>query len=146
MKRKIICVILAAILAAVALTACGEKVMELDRIDTGSVKHIGLDDTADEKNAFDIVKRSGIVELVDIYDTAAFTETDEVKAEELTALYRFTFYDFDEKVIGACSISPKGYLFKGDDLTKPYKLTTPFDEEKVKEIISLYDVSKVEAQ
>ena len=117
MKRKIVCILLAAILAALTLTACGEKVMEMDRIDTGSVKHIGLDNTADDKDPYDIVKRKGIVELVDIYDTATFTETDEVKAEELTDLYRFTFYDYNEKVIGACSISPKGYLFKGDDMT-----------------------------
>lgn len=144
MKRKIVCILLAAILAALTLTACGEKVMEMDRIDTGSVKHISLDNTADDKDPYDIVKRKGIVELVDIYDTATFTETDEVKAEELTDLYRFTFYDYNEKVIGACSISPKGYLFKGDDMTKPYKLTSQLDEEKVKQVIELYDISKVE--
>ncbi len=138
--KRILCMILVAAAAVLMLTACGST-QKLDRIDTGSVKHITVATEANAEPKFDIIKRKGVVVLVDLYDSAEFTETDEVKAEELLAetLYHFKFYDYQEKLIAEYSLSPQGYLFKGDDLTKPYKLTKDFDEESITQTAELYD-------
>ena len=145
--KRIICILLAAVVAAAFLTACGSKGQRLDRIDTGSVKHVTIATAANEEPQYDIPKRKGVVQLVDLYNSAVFNETDEVTAEQLTAapLYRFCFYDYDEKLIGACTITPDGYLFVGDDLTKPYKLAGGFDEEAIKEVITQYNKPAVPA-
>lgn len=139
--KKILCMILALAVVAITLVACGNG-QKLDRIDTGNTKHITIATQANTEPKFDIVRRKGIVELVDLNNTTAFVETDKVKAEDLLAdtLYTFTFYNYDEKEIAKCSFSPKGYVFKGSDLTTPYQLTTEFDAKAIEEVIKLYDV------
>ena len=141
--KKLISILSAFVLTALMLTACGDNAKRLDRIDTGAVRHITIATAANADPEYDIVKRKGIVQLVDIYNTAAFVETDEVKADDLLAdtVYHFRFYDFSEKLIGECTISPEGYLFIGDDLTKPYRLQSEFDEEVVKTVIATYDIN-----
>ncbi len=140
--KKLICILLAVVAVAVTMTACGGNSQSFDRVDTGNVKHIKVAIEANEKPKYDIDKRKGVVELVDIYNSARFTETDGVKAKELLEkpLYTFTFYDYDGKEIASYSASPEGYVFKDGDLTKPYKLEGKFDVDKVKEVFRLYDV------
>lgn len=138
--KKIVCIALALTAVLIILTACGNN-RRLDRIDTGNTKHITIATQANAEPQFDITRRKGVVELVDIHNSAEFVPTDAVKAEDLFAdtLYTFTFYDYDEKEIAKCSISPKGYLFEGGDLKTPYKLLTEFDPAVVEEVIKQYD-------
>ena len=139
--KRVLSIMIAAVIAMLVLTACGSKGQRLDRVDTGNVKNITIATTANAEPQHDITKRKGVVQLVDLNNTVVFNETDEVKAEELTAapLYSFRFYDYNDKLVSEFTMTPNGYLFVGDDLTKVYKLEGEFDEEAVKEVIELYD-------
>lgn len=142
--KKWICLLLVIAVAVITLTACGEKPQQLDRVDAGNVKHVTISVDGDEEPENDIVKRTGIVELVDFYNSARFLETDEVKADDIKkaeTLYFFRFYDFDEKLIGECVITPDGYLYLPDDKETLYELKGGFDEEAVKDIIKQYDAN-----
>lgn len=140
MKRAI-CLFLVVIVAAAALVACGQKTDQLSRIDTGNVKHVTITDSPTSEKVNDIIRRKGIVQLVEIYNTMRFVETDEATADELLndTLYSFRFYDYSEKMIGECEVSPEGYLMKDGDRETVYKLTTDFDENVVLECIKLYE-------
>lgn len=144
--KRIVSLLLAVIVAAALLTACGQKTEELSRIDTGSVKHvvITVTDPDDGENTYDIIRRKGVVQLVEIHNTARFVETDETTADKLkeNTLYSFRYYDYSEKLIGECSFSPEGFIFKGDDPQTPFKLKTDFGEDEIKivnECIELYE-------
>lgn len=142
--KKWICILLAVAVAVITMTACGQKAEQLDRVDVGSVKHISISLDGDEEPEKDIVKRAGITELVDLYNSARFYETDAVEIkdiEKLDTLYFFRFYDYDEKLVGECVISPDGYLYLPDDKETLYELKDGFDEEAVKGIIKQYDIN-----
>ncbi len=142
--KKWICILLVIAVAVVTLTACGQKAEQMDRVDVGNVKHITISVDGDEQPEKDIVKRAGITELVDLYNSARFYETDAVEIkdiEKLDTLYFFRFYDFDENLVGECVISPDGYLYLPDDKETLYELKDGFDEEAVKEIIKQYDIN-----
>lgn len=142
--KKWICMLIVTAIAALMLTACGEKPKQFDRVDVGSIKHITISVDGDEEPENDIVKRAGITELVDLYNTARFYETDEVKADDLKkgdTLYFFRYYNFDEKLVGECVISPDGYLYMPDDTDTLYLMNNDFDEVMVKDVIKQYDIN-----
>lgn len=142
--KKWICILLVIAVAVITLTACGQKTQQMDRVDVGNVKHITISVDGDEQPEKDIIKRAGITELVDLYNSARFYETDAVEikdVEKLDTLYFFCFYDFDENLVGECVISPDGYLYLPDDKETLYELKDGFDEEAVKEIIKQYDIN-----
>ncbi len=131
-------------IAAVMLTACGEKPKRFDRVDVGSVKHVTISVDGDEKPENDITKRTGVTELVDMYNSAKLFETDEAKTENLKKeqpLYFFRYYDYDEKLIGECVISPDGYVYMPEEGDTLYRLKEGFDEEAVKNVIAEYDIN-----
>ena len=141
--KRVICIILAIAALAVTFAACGEQYRKLERIDLGGVKQVTIAVKADEDPAYTILKRKGIVEVVDLYNSAAFTETDKVKPEELRAgtLYTFKLYGFEEEILGECSISPDGYLLLPEEKDKVFLLKDGFDEEALLETIKQFDVN-----
>ena len=129
--------------AAVMLAACGEKPKRFDRVDAGSVKHITISVDGDEEPETDITKRPGVTELVDMYNSAKLFETDEAKTEDVKkeqTLYFFRYYDYDEKLVGECVISPEGYVYMPEEGDTLYQIKDGFDEETVKSVIAQYDI------
>ena len=131
-------------IAALMLTACGEKPKRFDRVDAGNVKHVTISVDGDEKPENDIAKRTGVTELVDMYNSAKLFETDEAKTEDVRkeqTLYFFRYYDYDDKLIGECVISPDGYVYMPEEGDTLYRLKEGFDEEAVKTVIAEYDIN-----
>lgn len=142
MKRLLGILLLIAI-AAVTLTACGEKPKRFDRVDAGSVKHVTISVDGDENPENDITKRPGVTELVDMYNSAKLFETDEAKTEDVKkeqTLYFFRYYDYDDKLVGECVISPDGYVYMPEEGETLYQLKDGFDEEAVENVIAEYDI------
>ena len=140
MKRTI-CIALTLIAVVLLLTACGNT-RKLERYDTGAVKTVTITTKADaDKPDYTITKRKGVAELVDINNSAEFVETDKTTPAELKkgVLYNFKYYDFDDALLGECTISPDGYLLIKDEPNKVFLLKNTFDENALKETISLYD-------
>ena len=137
--KRVLCILLIAVAVTAMLCSCGKKAKQQKRIDTGAVKHIVVVRSEnDASKEDDIIKRRVIVSFVDIYNSMSFNKTDDVDADELSAdgLYSMTFYDYDEKVIGECSISAQGYVFVDGDMDTPYKLTEAIDLEEIDELIA----------
>lgn len=142
--KRLCSIVMVIAIAAVMLTACGEKPKRFDRVDVGSVKHVTISVDGDEKPENDILKRTGVTELVDMYNSAKLFETDEAKTEDLKkeqTLYFFRYYDYDDKLIGECVISPDGYVYMPEEGDTLYRLKEGFDEEAVKNVIAEYDIN-----
>lgn len=142
--KRLCSIVMVIAIAAVMLTACGEKPKRFDRVDAGNVKHVTISVDGDENPENDIAKRPGVTELVDMYNSAKLFETDEAKTEDLKkeqTLYFFRYYDYDEKLIGECVISPDGYVYMPEEGDTLYQLKEDFDEEAVKKVIAEYDIN-----
>ncbi len=143
MKRLLYLFLIIAAAAAI-LTACGSSEHHPDRMDTGNVKHITIAYDGDAKPKYDIVMRKGVLELVDMNNTMRLSETDGIKAEELSAdkTYYFKFYDYDGKLLAAYAVSTSGYLLQ-DGADNACKLTTEFDAAMVEDVIEKYKDKKI---
>ena len=144
--KKWICILLAIAAAAISLTACG-KWQKLDRVDVGKVKHITIevDPSAADKTDYDIIRRAGMTQLVDMYNSARFCASDDkVTLQDLQGdgeiWFHFCFYSYDEELIGECTIYTGGYLILPDQPETVYQLQDGFDEDMTKDVMRQYDI------
>ena len=149
--KRIITIILAALLIAAVFAGCGEEAQKTElhpaRIDPGKITFINASDAIFSSYLYVIEDETAIWELVDLYNDLTFEELAEgEEAPDLLSgtLYSLTFYegngDEDPENYASVAISPQGYLlFPLQDYGHAYRLLSDFDEAHVKKLLEDYN-------
>lgn len=143
MKRSIY-LALTFILLAVSLTACGEE--QPQQVSVVDVKAVDVSTAVYSSYLYVITDESAVTELVDLYNGIRYQPLAEGEDPGILSddpLYSLRFSaSYDNGVMGetvaGCSISPKGFVMFRDGVT--YRLTSDFDEERLKTLIGKYNI------
>ena len=171
--KQIIAVLLAVVLLAGLLTACGknsnsdsaaanaaaestqsaENALRLDPIDKAAVKTVAVLDSLYSSYIHNITDEDAVAELVELYNGLTYeplSDGEEAPDVLTGTLYMLTYYrePLDGAIFGdpvaAVNISPQGYIMPDDGVNmfeNVYRLTSSFDEERLREILTQYDAN-----
>ena len=147
--KRIICVLLA-VMMIVSLTACGYEKPE--SLDASEVKFVSVSESLFSSYLYLIEDEEAVAELTKLYNSVRYkplADGEELPSLLLGKLYMLSFYDKEPvdgvmpEAVAWIAISPDGYVMpynSENSFDDAYKLTSVFDEERLKQILKEYDV------
>ena len=155
--KRIIAVLLAVVLLAALLTACGgNDGLHPEPLDADEVGIVTASDAIYSDYLYVIEDDVAVAELVELYNGLRYEPTDKVSFSDLLGgtLFQISYQtgvlkSSEYPILASVWISPDGYVYFSDvegeedsDAELPvYRLTSSFDEERLREILKKYDAN-----
>ena len=150
MKRLL--AVLLMVLVTVSLASCGGEMCP-EPLDAADVGCITVSDAVYSNYLYVIDDTQAIAELTELYNDLRYVQTDEENSLVLdSTLYMIAYQPvnsgIEEPPLASVWISPRGYVhftdYEGEDDPDAgmivYRLTSDFDEERLKALLQEYNV------
>ena len=151
MKRLL--AVLLMVLVTVSLASCGGEMCP-EPLDPAEVGHVKVSDAIYSNYLYVIEDESAVRELTELYNDLRYKPADDVSFVDLLdgTLYMIAYQPVnsgtEEPPLASVWISPRGYVhftdYEGEDDPDAgmivYRLTSDFDEERLKALLKEYNI------